>query len=94
MSEKIPFNKSPVIGNELEYLSKALNSDVLSGDGPYGKACQEYFEDLLGCEKTLMTPSCTAALEMAALLIDIQPGDEVVRITMFPNESDKLGLLQ
>lgn len=74
----IPFNKPPVTGNELKYITEALNSDMLSGDGPFGKKCQKWFESELGCYKTLLTPSCTAALEMAALLIDIRPGDEVI----------------
>jgi dTDP-4-amino-4,6-dideoxygalactose transaminase len=78
MSEIIPFNKPPIVGGEIDILTRALNSDVLSGDGFYGKECQSYFEKLLGCEKALLTPSCTAALEMAALLINIQPGDEVI----------------
>ncbi|MBP1018855.1 dTDP-4-amino-4,6-dideoxygalactose transaminase [Serratia fonticola] len=74
----IPFNKPPVTGNEIKYITEALSNEKLSGDGPFGKKCQEWFESDLGCNKTLLTPSCTAALEMAALLIDIHPGDEVI----------------
>lgn len=74
----IPFNKPPVIGTELNYISEALESSKLSGDGFFGKECQTIFEHKFGIKKTLLTPSCTAALEMAALLIDIQPGDEVI----------------
>lgn len=74
----IPFNKPPVTGNELGFIQDALGSNKLSGDGAYGKRCQSWFEDQLGCPKALLTPSCTAALEMAAVLIDIKPGDEVI----------------
>lgn len=74
----IPFNKPPVTGNEITFISEALNSDKLSGDGPFGRKCQSWFESKVGCTKALLTPSCTAALEMAALLVDIQPGDEVI----------------
>lgn len=55
-----------------------MRSPKISGDGEYGKKCQAWFEQHLGCPKTLLTPSCTQALEMAALLINIQPGDEVI----------------
>ncbi|CAI1664754.1 dTDP-4-amino-4,6-dideoxygalactose transaminase [Serratia fonticola] len=74
----IPFNKPPITGNEITFISEALNSEKLSGDGPFGNKCQSWFENKVGCIKALLTPSCTAALEMAALLVDIQPGDEVI----------------
>lgn len=74
----IPFNRSPYTGNEAPYVQAALRSDRLSGDGPFSRQCQGWFESALGCRKALLTPSCTHALEMAALLIDIQPGDEVI----------------
>jgi dTDP-4-amino-4,6-dideoxygalactose transaminase len=74
----IPFNKPPVTGNEIQYINKALENGKLSGDGPFGKQCQKWFENQLGCLHALLTPSCTAALEIAALLVDIQPGDEVI----------------
>ncbi|CAI3796497.1 dTDP-4-amino-4,6-dideoxygalactose transaminase [Rheinheimera sp. MM224] len=74
----IPFNKPPVIGTEIDYISKALSSNKLCGDGAFGKSCQNWFESKLGCFKALMVPSCTHALELAALLIDLQPGDEVI----------------
>src|SRR5690606_5741013 len=57
---------------------QALSSNKLSGDGPFGKQCQNWFEQELPAKKTLLTPSCTAALELAAVLIGIQPGDEVI----------------
>ena len=74
----ITFNKPPLTGNEQQYVLQAMQSSKISGDGVFGKKCQAWFEDKLGCPKTLLTPSCTAALEMAAMLIDIQPGDEVI----------------
>jgi dTDP-4-amino-4,6-dideoxygalactose transaminase len=74
----ITFNKPPLTGNERQYVLKAIQSNKISGDGFFGKKCQAWFEKSLGCHKTLLTPSCTAALEMAAILIDIQPGDEVI----------------
>ncbi|WP_392386217.1 dTDP-4-amino-4,6-dideoxygalactose transaminase [Marinomonas primoryensis] len=74
----IGFNKPPLTGNEQQYVLQAMQSDKISGDAYFGKKCQKWFESNLGCKKTLLTPSCTAALEMAAILIDIQPGDEVI----------------
>ena len=74
----IPFNKPSFTGNEQQYVLQAMQSNKISGDGLFGKKCQAWFEEKLGCKKTLLTPSCTAALEMAAILIDIQPGDEVI----------------
>ncbi len=74
----IPFNKPPYTGNEDKYILQAMRSDKLSGDGYFGKKCQNWFEEKLKCKKTLLTPSCTAALEMAAILIDIKEGDEVI----------------
>lgn len=74
----IPFNRPPVTGNEEKYILEALRSSKISGDGFFGKKCQQWFENNLPCKKALITPSCTAALELAALLINIQPGDEVI----------------
>jgi len=74
----IPFNKPPVTGIETTFINEALANAKLSGDGPFGKRCQHWFETTFGCRQTLLTPSCTAALEMAALLLDISPGDEVI----------------
>lgn len=78
MSYKIPFNLPPHTGNEDQYVLAAMRSDKISGDGIYGHKCQAWFEQQLGCKKTLLTPSCTQALDMAAMLLDIQPGDEVI----------------
>ena len=74
----IPFNKPPLTGNEQHYVLQSMQSSKLSGDGFFGKKCQAWFEEKMGCPKSLLTPSCTAALEMAAMLIGIQPGDEVI----------------
>lgn len=74
----IPFNKPPVTGNESQFIQQVLTSNKMSGDGPFGKRCQEWFEKNLPTKKALLTPSCTAALELAAILIDIKPGDEVI----------------
>ena len=74
----IPFNRPPHTGNEDQYVLSAMRSDKISGDGKYSQQCQHWFEQHLGCKKALLTPSCTQALEMAALLIDIKPGDEVI----------------
>jgi dTDP-4-amino-4,6-dideoxygalactose transaminase len=74
----IPFNKPPVTGSEINYIQKAINSSKLSGDGYYAKKCEKWFEDKTGTLKALLTPSCTHALELAAILIDIKPGDEVI----------------
>lgn len=75
---KITFNKPPYTGNEDQYVLEAIHSEKISGDGPFTKRCHTWFEERLPCEKVLLTPSCTAALEMAAILIDIQLGDEVI----------------
>lgn len=74
----IPFNRPANTGNEAKYISEAISSNHLSGDGPFTKKCHQWFEEHLKCEKALLTPSCTAALEMAAILIDIKSGDEVI----------------
>lgn len=74
----IPFNKPPVTGVEAEYVAEAIKSQKLCGDGDFTKRCQSWFEKRLGCKRALLTPNCTQALEMAALLMDIQEGDEVI----------------
>ena len=74
----IPFNKPALTGNEQHHVLDAMHSGKLSGDGKYTAKCHQWFESRLSCEKALLTPSCTHALEMAAILIDIQPGDEVI----------------
>src|SRR6185369_1253299 len=65
-------------GKELWYISQAHHLGHLSGDGPFTRKCHAWLEERIGCKKALMTNSCTAALEMTAILADIQPGDEVI----------------
>ena len=74
----IPFNRPQLAGNELEYLRDALATGHLSGDGKYTKRCSEILESMTGSNKALLTHSCTAALEMAAILSRVGPGDEVI----------------
>ena len=74
----IPFNAPPVVGTEVDYMQSAMASGKLCGDGGFTRRCQQWMEQHFGSKKVLLTPSCTASLEMAALLIDIQPGDEVI----------------
>ena len=74
----IPFNAPPVVGTELDYMQAAMDSGKLCGDGGFTRRCQQWMEQRFGSPKVLLTPSCTASLEMAALLIDLQPGDEVI----------------
>lgn len=75
---KIPFNKPFLTGKETEYILEAVRSEKISGDGKFTKLCHEFFEKRYGFKKCLLTTSCTDALEMAAILINIQPGDEVI----------------
>lgn len=74
----IPFNKPYMTGKELWYISQAHHNGQLSGDGPFTKKCHAWLEREIGCRKALLTNSCTSALEMAAILADIKPGDEVI----------------
>ncbi|MBY3213741.1 dTDP-4-amino-4,6-dideoxygalactose transaminase [Rhizobium laguerreae] len=78
MSNKIEFNRPFMTGKELYYIAEAKFGNMLAGDGPFTKRCHEWLEQTSGCNKSLLTHSCTAALEMAALLLDIQPGDEII----------------
>jgi dTDP-4-amino-4,6-dideoxygalactose transaminase len=75
---KIPFNKPGLAGNEWKYVSEAISNGHISGDGLFTKKCHKLLETLLETPKVLLTPSCTHALEMAALLLNIEPGDEVI----------------
>lgn len=74
----IPFNKPSIIGNEIKYIRDAVRLGQLAGDGTYTAKCQDVICALAGVPKSLITHSCTAALEMAAILCDIGPGDEVI----------------
>ena len=75
---RIPFNKSDIQGNEIEYLKQAIDNGHISGDGIFTTKSNSLLESELGVKKALLTTSCTHALEMAAILIDIQLGDEVI----------------
>src|SRR5512147_11811 len=75
---KVDFNRPVIVGNEMEYIQQAIANAHISGDGPFTKKCHVFLEQELGVRKALLTTSCTHALEMAAILLDIQPGDEVI----------------
>lgn len=75
---KIAFNRPHLTGKELHYISEAHTLGQLSGDGPFTKRCTVWLEQQTGCKKALLTHSCTASLEMAAILADIAPGDEII----------------
>ena len=75
---KIPFNKPYMTGRELWLISQAHANGHLSGDGSFTRLCHQWLEAQTGCRKALLTHSCTAALEMSALLLDLKPGDEVI----------------
>ena len=75
---KVDFNKPYVAKKELTYLKRAIKSDHISGDGEYTKKCHKFLENALGVKKALLTTSCTHALDMSALLLNLEPGDEVI----------------
>src|SRR5688572_1464672 len=77
-SKKIPFNRPSFAGKELEYITDALVRGHVSGDGFYTQQCSSLLESELGVPKVLLTTSCTHALELSALLLNIEPGDEVI----------------
>lgn len=74
----ISFNKAPLTGKEIHYIAQAINSGRLAGGGNFSRKCETWFENHLNTHKTLMTTSCTHALEMAAILIGVQPDDEII----------------
>ena len=74
----ISFNKPPYVGEEIIYIEEAVKAQKICGDGQFTKKCNKWFEDKTGAAKVLLTTSCTHATELAALLLDIQPGDEVI----------------
>ena len=78
MKEKIGFNVPPVVGNELEYIKEAIEKRKICGDGEFTKKCSQWLKDRCNVNEVLLTTSCTSALEMAAILCDIKPGDEVI----------------
>ena len=74
----IPFNKPYMTGREITYILQSYKQGQLAGDGQFTKKCNHWLEENIGCKKALLTHSCTAALEMAAILINIEPGDEII----------------
>lgn len=74
----ISFNVPPLVGTELDYVKKAIENHKICGDGPFTKECNAWLENRFGAQKVLLTTSGTTALEMAALMCDLQPGDEVI----------------
>lgn len=74
----INFNVPPYVGNELKYIEEAIQNQKICGDGMFTKKCSEWFEKRMNVKKVLLTTSCTHATEMAALLLDLEPGDEVI----------------
>jgi len=74
----IPFNKPYLTGAETKYIEDAVSTGKISGNGKYTKKCHEFFEETYGFKKVLLTTSCTDALEMCAILANIEPGDEVI----------------
>lgn len=78
MNKSIPFNRPFIVGKELYYMAQAVQKGHLAGDGEFTLRCNAWMEDKFHAEKVLLTHSCTAALEMAALLADVGPGDEVI----------------
>jgi dTDP-4-amino-4,6-dideoxygalactose transaminase len=78
MSTPIWFNRPAVTGNELRYIQQAITSGHLSGDGDFSRRCHARLAEISGAQKALLTTSCTHALEMAMLLVDLKPGDEVI----------------
>lgn len=74
----IPFNAPPIVGTEIDFIRSAMGSGKLCGDGDFTQRCQQWLQQRFGSAKVLLTPSCTASLEMAAILLDIRPGDEVI----------------
>ncbi len=77
-ADYIPFNRPHATGKEVVYAAEAQRNEHLSGDGPFTKRCHHWIEERTGCAKALLTHSCTSALDMAALLLDLKEGDEVI----------------
>lgn len=75
---RIPFNRASLVGHELDFVREAVDNGHISGDGEFTKRCEQVLEEELGAGRALLTTSCTHALELAALLLRIEPGDEVV----------------
>src|SRR5438874_2604787 len=78
MQPRIPFNKPFIVGKELYYIAQAVAYGNIAGDGYFTRQCAQFLEERFQIGKVLLTPSCTAALEMAAMLCELGPGDEVI----------------
>src|SRR4029079_15176580 len=78
MALRIPFNKPFTVGTELSYIDQAISAGHLSGDGAFTARCSKRLEDMHGVVRALLTHSCTSGLEMAALLAEVGPGDEII----------------
>jgi dTDP-4-amino-4,6-dideoxygalactose transaminase len=76
--KSIPFNRAWLTGREAVYLAQAMEQGQISGDGPFTRRCEEFLEEVVGSRRALLTTSCTDALEMSGLLLDLKPGDEVI----------------
>ncbi len=74
----VPFNVPYTTGREAGYIAETVTAGYLSGNGAFGRKCEEWLADRIGCARAFLTPSCTAALEMAAILLELEPGDEVI----------------
>ena len=77
-ADYIPFNRPHATGKEMVYAAEAQRNEHLSGDGAFTRRCHQWIEERTGCAKALLTHSCTSALDMAALLLDLKSGDEVI----------------
>jgi dTDP-4-amino-4,6-dideoxygalactose transaminase len=90
---RIPFNRPFATGDEFRYMHEAIGNRHLSGNGPFTECCCRWLRENLGCEHALLTPSCTSALEMAMLIVDIGPGDEVIMPSFtFPTTASSVAL--
>lgn len=78
MNLPVPFNRASVVGNEMDHIAAAIRDSRIAGDGAFTRMCSTLLEEALGVPKVLLTTSCTHALEMSALLLNIRPGDEVI----------------
>src|SRR5262245_10475217 len=78
MPKTIPLNKPFVSGKELAYLTELISGGDLSSDGRFSAACSQMLEEMYSIKRVLLTPSCTAALELALIVCDVKPGDEVI----------------
>lgn len=80
-ADPIPFNRPCATGKAADYIAEAITNSHLSGDGLFTRRCQSWIEEQTGCARGLLTPSCTAGLDLAALLLDLKSGDEVIMLS-------------